>query len=77
MFNENLESYLKELGWYKKDLAAAADIAPESISRWKQADRFRPSRESLRKIRDALNAEAKNQRKLFRVTIDELLADDR
>lgn len=73
MFNENLITYIQQVGWRKKDLAAAAGICPESISRWNQIDKFRPGRESLIKIRDALNKEFKKQRKPFSITIDDLL----
>lgn len=75
MFIENLNRYLKEVGWQRKDLAAATGLWAESISRWNQTDRFRPGRESLEKIKTALNAELERQGKPFRVTIDSLLAE--
>ena len=76
MFTENLKTYLKEVGWRKKDLAAKTGLYPESISRWNKTDKFCPSRGSLIKIRDALNAELARQRKPYRISINDLLSDD-
>ena len=76
MFTKNLNAYLAMVGWLKKDLAHATGICPESISRWNKTDKYRPGRESLEKIKSALNKELKKQGKPVEVTIDRLIADD-
>lgn len=75
MFIENLNEWLKLVKWRKTDLANNTGIPLESISRWNQTDKFYPGLRSLRKIRDALNAELKRQGKPFEVTIDKLISN--
>jgi len=75
MFLDNLNNYLKAVHWRRKDLANTTGLAPETISRWNKTDRFRPSRESLIKIRDVLNIELARQGKKADVTIDKLISE--